>query len=450
MFNKIFFIVFALAFSATIFGQDKSALQQQRDKLKQEIEETQRILNETQKTSKVNIGQLALINRKVNLQERVLDNIQKEIRNLSDNIYLTQLEINRMNRVLDTLKEEYAQSMVYAYKNRGNYSFLNFIFASENFNDAIKRIAYLKSYRNQREIQAKNIVQTQALLENKILELDDSKKRKNVVLGEEGKEIDKLEKQKQEKSAVVKELQGKTRELNSIIAAKRREDTKLKNAISAMVKREIELARAEAARKEKERLEAARREKEKADALAKTKTQGNNAGNAAGNAPAEVANNNTNSSVPKKFVPPSNSVLVNTEAEATLSANFEKNKGKLPWPVNGYIIYNYGKNTLPGPVILENFGVTIGTKIGEPVKAVFEGEVTRVSYIEDNQAVFIKHGRYFTVYSNLTNVTVNRGDHVQTGQVIGKAAENDEGEGGRIEFLLLKESDYQNPQSWLK
>lgn len=448
MLKKAVFFATFLFFSTSLIAQDKSSLQHQRDQIKQEISETQKLLNETQKTAKVNISQLALINKKVNLQENVVDNIHKEIRNLTDDIYLTQLEINRMNRVLDTLKEEYSKSMVYAYKNRGNYSFLNFIFASENFNDAIKRIAYLKSYRNYREVQADNILKTQTLLEDKVESLASSKKRKSDVLQEEGKEMNKLEKQKDEKSGVVKELRGKTKELNSIIAAKRKEDNKLKNAVSAMVKREIELARAEAARKEKARLEAIKLEKAKAEAEAKKEA-------------ASKPNNTTTATVktepkpepappPKKVIPPANSVLVNTEAEATLNANFEKNRGKLPWPVNGFVIYHYGNNELPGPVVYYNSGVTIGTKIGEPVKAVFEGEVTLVSYILDNQAVYIKHGKYFTVYSNLTGVTVKRGDHVQTGQTIGKAAENDEGEGGRVEFLLLRESDYQNPQSWLK
>lgn len=457
MIRKILFFSLILSYSFTLSAQDKTSMQQQRDKIKEEIEQTQKMLNDIQKTTKVNTGQLALINKKVNLQERVVDNIHKEIRNLTDEIYLSQLEINRMNRVLDTLKEEYAKSMVYAYKSRGNYSFLNFIFSAEGFNDAIKRIAYLKSYRNLREVQADNIIKTQSLLEEKINSLGESKERKNVVLKEEDSEKVKLEKQKNEKAAIVNQLKGKQKELNSIIATKRREDTKLKNAIAAMVKREIELAKAEAAKKEKERLEALRKEKERADALAKANARTNASANNAGTAESAakpstpaVAEVKKETEAPAKFTAPSNSVLVNTDAEVALNNNFESNKGKLPWPVNGYILYHYGNNTFPGNVVYQNFGVTIASKIGEPVKAVFEGEVTLVNFMEDNQAVFIKHGRYFTVYSNLTNVTVKRGDRVKTGQTIGRAGENDEGEGGRVEFLLLRETDYQNPQAWLK
>ena len=432
--KRILSLVFAFCFVFSLVnGQSRSALESQRNQLRKEIEQTQQLLNETKKTAKVSLGQLALISRKVNLQEGVVDNIHKEIRNLSDNIYLSQLEINRMNRVLDTLKLEYAKSMVYAYKSRGNYSFLNFIFASQNFNDAIKRIAYLKSYRNYRENQAKNILMTQALLKTKVAELEDSKKRKGVVLNEESQEMGNLVKQRSEKAQIVNGLKGRQRELNAIIKEKRSRDAKLKNAIAAMVRREIEMARAEAARKERARLEAMKKENSKPETAASNSRS----------APAS-------SSSEKRSSVPANSVLVTTEADATLNANFKKNKGRLPWPANGYLLYHFGNNELPGGVVYNNAGVSIGTKLGEPVKAVFEGEVTLVSYVEDNQAVFVKHGRYFTVYGNLTNVTVKRGDQVQIGQVIGRAGENDEGEGGRVEFLLLRENDYLNPQAWLK
>src|SRR5690606_3903356 len=149
-------------------------------------------------TGKASIGQHSLINKKLNLQENVVGNISGEIKTLNDNIYLSQLEINKMKRVLDTLKQEYSQSMVYAYKNRSNYDFLNFIFSANNFNDAIKRVAYLRSYRNYREKQAETILNTQAMLEQKVATLSDAKQRKSSVHNEQGKELSMLEKQKEE------------------------------------------------------------------------------------------------------------------------------------------------------------------------------------------------------------------------------------------------------------
>jgi septal ring factor EnvC (AmiA/AmiB activator) len=430
-------IVITLAFLLFIFKataqqpEDKDALQQQREQLKKEIIETEKALNETRKTAKVNMGQLSLINKKMDLQGNVIDNINSEIKNLNNNIFLAQKEVNKMSRILDTLKQEYSNSMVYAYKSRSNYDFLNFIFSASSFNDAIKRVAYLKSYRSYREMQAENILRTQDMLTDRIKVLSGTKIRKNVVLQEQDKELTQLEKQQEEKKVIVDKLKSQQKELQAQVNAKRKQDAKLKGMITAMIRREVENARKEAAKKEKARL--AELKKNNADTKNAT------------------ADNNTNTKTVKPSVSAKStgSVLVSSEADKALDANFERNRGSLPWPVSGFIIAHFGRIILPGNIEYDNPGVTIGAKIGESVKAVFEGEVTLVSYIEDKQAVFIKHGKYFTVYSNLASANVQRGDNVKTGQVIGKAAANDEGQ-GEVDFILMKESNNVNPEQWLR
>ena len=426
--SKIFatLVFFLCTIAALAQEPTKDQLEKQRADLRKEIQATEKALIETQKTTKVNVGQLTLINKKLNLQDNVIRNISGEIQKLGDNIYLSQLEINKIKRILDTLKIEYAKSMVYAYKNRSNYDFLNFIFAANNFNDAIKRIAYLKSYRNYREMQAENILKTQALLEDKIQKLSGMKEQKKDVLDEKDKELAKLQKQKDEKATIVNQLKGRQKELSAQVREKRKQDVKLKNAITAMIRREIERAKAEAARKEKERLAAAAK---------------NNKAEAGSDKPATASK--SASSIP------SGSVLVSSEADRELNASFEKNKGALPWPADGYVISHFGPNQYPGGIDYNNPGVSIGVKLGAPVKSVFDGEVTLVNYMDDKQVVFIKHGKYFTVYSNLASASVQRGDKVKTGQVIGKAGVNDDGN-GEVDFILMQESNNVNPESWLK
>lgn len=427
-------IVISITFLLFLFNataqqpEDKNVLQKQREQLRKDIEETEKALNETKKTAKVNIGQLSLINKKVNLQVNIIGNINDEIKNLNNNIYSSQLEINKMNRILDTLKDEYSNSMVYAYKSRSNYDFLNFIFSASSFNDAIKRIAYLKSYRSYREMQAENILRTQDMLQDRIQILSGSKQRKNVVLKEQDKAMTQLEKQQEEKKMIVSKLKGQQKELTAQVNAKRKQDAKLKNMISAMIRREIEIARNEAAKKERDR-------------LAELKKNNPNTKN-------NTATNNSNTK-PERNSTPSGSVLVSSEADKALDASFKNNRGSLPWPASGYIIAHFGSTTLPGGIVYDNPGVSIGATIGESVKAVFEGEVTSVSFMEDKQVVCIKHGKYFTVYSNLASANVQRGQQVKTGQVIGKAGANDEGQ-GEVDFILMQESTNVNPEPWLK
>lgn len=403
-----------LFFSSAFPQSNKEELLKQRQKLQAEIEETEKILKETRNTTKENLGILNTINKRISLQDNVIDNITGQLRFINDDIYRSQREVNKLSKVLDTLKQEYAKSMVYAYKSRNSYDFLNFIFSSSNFNDAIKRVTYLKSYRTYREMQGDNILRTQNLLQVRISELSGNKKKKNEVLQEKNKEMNVLEKQQQEKQSIVAKLKGRQKELSAQITNKRKQDAKLKNLIAVMIKREIENAKKLAASNVV-----------KSDASTTSKT-----------AATKPARNTT-------------SILVSSEADRVLNASFEKNRGALPWPANGVILIHYGDYVIPGTNIQgNNPGVNIGTQIGASVKAVFDGEVTLVSYIDDKQAVFIKHGKYFTVYSNLSSANVQRGQKVKTGELIGKAGANDDGQ-GEVQLILMKENNNVNPELWL-
>ncbi len=426
----LFFALSVYCYTALAQSVDKDELQKQREQLRREIEETEKILKETRTTTKVNVGQLNVINKRIALQDNVIDNITGQLRFIEGDIVRSQKEVNKLNKVLDTLKQEYAKSMVYAYKTRNNYDFLSFIFSSSSFNDAIKRITYLKSYRNYREMQGDNIARTQTLIKERIGELSGSKQQKSIVLQEKGKEMSVLEKQQQEKQSIVSKLKGRQKELSIQLANKRKQDNKIKGMISAMIKREIALARkkAEADKKERDRLAAI---------AGKAKTT---------DTKSTESSTTKTTSRPVKAAP---SVLVSSEADKALDASFERNRGALPWPVNGSVLIHYGNYTIPGTKISgDNPGVTIGTQVGTPVKSVFDGEVTLVSFVDDKQAVFIKHGKYFTVYSNLTSVSVQRGQTVKTSQVIGKAGSNDDGQ-GEVMLILMKENDNVNPELWL-
>jgi murein hydrolase activator len=416
-------LVFFLSFGCLYAQQgEKEDLQKKRQQLKKELEETQKALEQTQKLTKVNVGQWKLINQKIDKQGEVIDNIAGELKYIEGDMYTKQREINKLSRVLDTLKQEYAKSMVYAYKNRDNYEFLSFIFSAESFNDAIKRITYLKSYRNYRELQGENILHTQQLLGMKVKELSTKKQERNTVLEQKSIEMTQLERQEQEKQRIVQQLKEKQKELVAQIAAKRKQDAKLRSMIDAMIRKEIELARKKAEEERKARLAEEAKNK---------------------------ANNVTTPTKPVRVPKAGESVLVSSEADRVLDANFERNKGSLPWPADGFILNHFGRNEYPGGVVYNNPGVNIGTQVGASVKAVFDGEVTLVNRMEDKQVVFIKHGKYFTVYSNLETANVQKGQQVKTGQLVGKSAANDDGQ-GEVDFILMRENDNVNPEAWLR
>lgn len=430
------FVVFTF-FSVALIAQDtREELEKQRAQLKKEMERTQKLLNNNKSLTQQNLVGWKLINDKVNLQNKLIANISQDINILDNNIYTNQREVNRYNKMLDTLKQEYAKSMVYAYKNRNNYDFLSFIFSAASFNDAIKRVAYLKYYRNYREKQGNNILRTQELRKQRINELGGMKISKSEVLKIKDKEMGALASQKVEKDKVMSELKSQGKQLNSQLSAYNKQMKKVGNAIDAAVRKALADAKNAALAKAKE--EAARK-------AALAKSNSNNEENVAKPETKSVAAATRKA----ETVSSPESVLLNA-GNIELNENFIKNRGSLPWPVDkGYTILHYGRNQLPSGTVLDITNITIATDIGSNVKAVFDGVVSNIVYIEDMQVVIVQHGKYFSTYSNLNNVSVKAGQNIKTGQVIGKVASNLDGIGA-IDFYISDERNSIDPERWLK
>ena len=423
-------ILSVLAFFGFVFfisaQEDKTALEEERHEIQKELDEIQDLYNKVKGQKKQTLGQLSVLNRKINLQERYLNNINRELRMIDDDLYLSNLEVYRLQKQLDTLKTEYAKTVVYAYKNRSTYDYLNFIFSASSFNDAIKRIAYLKSYRTYREKQVNNIIETQALIAKRKQQQLVRKEQKNDALENQTKQVSALADQKKEKNAVISKLKSQENDLQKQIAEKKKRDRVLQNAIAAIVKREIDAAKKEAEKK-------AAANPEKNTSTTTTTSAGTPSGLSLASKPSSYLNFN--------------------EDDVRLNTNFESNRGKLPWPVdNGYVSIRFGINKIENTKLtFDSPGITISTpSSGTTVKSVFQGEVAGVYNIGDGMVVTIRHGKYFTTYSNLSSVNVSKGAMISTGETIGKSGRADEGNGGQIDFILMIEKKEVNPETWLR
>jgi murein hydrolase activator len=407
---------------------DKVRMERERQEIQSEIRQLQSSLSKVKGQKKETLAKLAMLQRKLELQDRLIGNISKEIRIITDDIYTSNVEINRLQRQLDTLKAEYSQSVVYAYKNKSSYDYLNFIFSSSSFNDALKRVSYLRSYRAYRQQQVSNIQETQKLIQDRKKQLMGKQTQKKSALENQQHQMAQLAEQKKEKDAVVAKLKSQERDLSKEMAVKKKRDKILRGQIAAIVRREIDRARKEEADRQ-----AALRKKE-ADA---NKSAGTSSPSTTTAAPARK----------KADV----SYLTLNEGQRVLAASFERNRGSLPWPVdNGVVTIPFGTSRVEG-LTMDNPGITISTpSAGTTVKAVFDGEVSAVSNTGEGMMVMIRHGKYFSVYSNLSGASVSRGDQVRTGQSIGRTAGADDGTGGQLDFMLMIESKNVNPTPWLR
>lgn len=444
MIRKLFITLLSAAFALTLQAQDESKedIQKKQQQLMQEISSLNKTLNDIKKNKKQSLGQLALVQRKIQARQELINNINRDLKRLNNTIYLNQIEIYRLKKELDTLKDQYAKSLVFAYKNRSSYEYLNFLFSAASFNDAIKRVTYLKSYRQYRETQADAINQTRDVLEKQINTLNSNREEKSSSLKEQGKQLTVLESDKKEKDEVVKNLKGQEKDIAAQIKSKEQMRQKLNVALQTIIKREI------AAAKKKEEEERKKKLAQQQAATANTKADIKSADEVKSTVKSDAPLTGMTTTKSDRVYSPFES----TPEEANISINFENNRGRLPWPADqGFVSAHFGPYVVPNTKLKGDMpGVEITLPVGSGIKAVADGEVSAVFDLGNGQTVVIRHGKYFTTYTNLSGVSVSKGQQVKPGKVLGKAVVGMSGDGQVIFMVTSEKGVNMDPERWLK
>lgn len=422
--NLLITLAFAAISTATVAQStaDRTRLEKEKQQIQNELKQIQGKYEQVKDQKKKSLEQLTVLKEKIRTQEKYISNINREIKLIDDEIYLGNIEINRLSIQLDTLKAEYARSITYAYKNRTN-DHVGFIFSAASFNDMIRRISYIKSYRSYREKQIQAILETQQLIAKRKDQQIGRKQQKNAALQTRVKEKNTLDEQRKEEVTVVAGLKSQEKKLQKQIAAKIRRDMEIRKAISAIIRKKI---------------------RDDGDPKPPVNPKrGTIAGKKQG-----PSGSNTGS---KPTAPKKADYADLNAGDIALNGKFESNKGKLPWPVdNGAVKIRFGRYTID-KITGDNPGLTIATRnTGLPVKAVFDGVVEAVYNYGDGMAVIIRHGKYFTSYSNLASASVSKGSTIERGQIIGKVGEAFDGTGGQVDFILMAGDKNVNPEIWLR
>jgi septal ring factor EnvC (AmiA/AmiB activator) len=401
---KLLVSLIFICMTSLMCGQvTQEKLEQQKEKLQQEIRENEKLLQNVKKKEKTAVNVVVLQSNKIKLKEKLIHTTEKQTRILGDDMYINQVKINRLKKELNILKEDYAKMIVKSYKSRSEESKAMFILSSENFTQAYKRAQYMKQYTSYRKMQGEEIKLKSEDLINYNGKLKVLKSVKQKLIVENNKERLSLEKEKKEQQKLLNSIKKDKGKIVESIKKKQRES----KAIDGQINRLIREAIAEANRK------------------------------------AIAANPNA--------VTSSSRIVLTPEAKI-LADNFRSNRGKLPWPVEkGVVTLKYGKQAHPvyESLVIQNSGVEITTDSGSNARAVFAGEVTSVMILSPmNKAVMIQHGDCFTVYQNLSSVSVSKGDRVTIKQNLGRIRTNSEGK-TVLKFTISQNTTYNNPASWL-
>ncbi len=375
------------------FSQTKEELESRKQKNLEEIEYTTKLLRQTQNTRKANIGQIRIINKRIYLRDQLIQSMQKELDMLNEEIKEKNELIQNMEEDLEKIKKEYEKLIIYAYRNKDKYQKMMFIFAAENFNQAYKRMRYVQQFTKFRKKQAQMIKDMKENIAEEINKLENKRKEKTKLVKDKIAENLKLQEEKFQKNRIIAQLKTKENELKKEIEKKKRMNERIEKEIAEIV--------AEEARK-------------------------------------------------MKMTSPYRQL---TPEEKIISDNFMENRGRLPWPTErGIITDNFGNHphpVLPG-ITINNNGIDITTVEGAEVRALFDGVVSKVfAILGGNNAVIIRHGNFLTVYQNLINVKVKKGDHVTMKQPIGTVFTDKETQTTVLHIEIWKELEKQDPEEWL-
>ncbi len=396
-FHFLFFITTFLFMTFAISSlpaQSKKSLERSKKQLEGKISYTKKLLHETKNQKKASLNDLSLLNSQIRNRKELVTVYSREIKQADIEISDIKTEIQGLQKELKNLKKEYGDLIYQSYKSRSKTDQWMFVFSSEDFYQAYRRIKYLQEVSEYRREKAANILAKEKKLKERISALEILKNNRLQLLLAKEAEADALLSDKTEKQKKVNSIMKKEKELNRQLAQQRKEWRKLNDEIKKII-------------------------------AAKMKSN--------------------NSGKPGR--------LPLTPEEKKLSSSFVANKGKLPWPsARGQITSHFGRHPHPNlHVTVDNKGVDIRCEKGAMARAVFTGKVVSIIPLPRYTAVLIQHGNYFTVYSNLVEVFVSEGEMVKTKQQIGLVGTDSDSGETILHFELWSSSTNapQNPESWI-
>ncbi|MDR2125594.1 MAG: peptidoglycan DD-metalloendopeptidase family protein [Prevotellaceae bacterium] len=384
-------LIFGFLFATVaLFSQSaEEKLIKSKKAAEKEIEQISNQISKNTKAKQSKTTYLSLLNSRIAQRKKLISDTDIQISITENEIEKNNKKIDEIRHQINRLKDSYSELVVNIYTNRKKATWLMYVFASEDFSQAYRRLKYLQSYADVVFVQAKKIEQTNQKMAQEIALLSDKKQELDIYKSERSKEIERLTKDEEDAKQILKGLKNEEAKLKKRLQRKRSDLAALNKKIEELMKKEI----------------------------AKDKSAG----------------------------------ISKSPENVKLSANFTANRGRLPWPVGqGRIVSFFGNHSVSQHVQLDNTAIDISTVAGENVLAIFDGVVTSVAPATGlNLCVLVRHGEYFTSYSRLGSVKVKAGEAVKTGTVLGKVANRNDDDGSQLNFGLWKDGKALNPLLWL-
>lgn len=423
-----FLLVFCIFISLACFAQtnDLKKLEEQRKQALIEISNTSKLLNDTKKNTSSLLSRISLLSDQILTRQKVLRLLESELKEITVQQEKNEKEIVILEHNLKDKQKQYANAIEAIMHNRNGENKLLFVLSGRSLSESYRRLRYLKEYSVWRSSQADEIKDKNEKLKEKKLLLAKTKAGKLALLKQREDENSKLKEEETNYQKEVNEAQQQQKVLQKTLTLKRQQADALNKKIEKLIAEEVARQEKEAERKNKARAEAetkANAEKKKSE-----------------NKPSDTA-------------APLHPITITNE-DFKLSSDFASNKGRLPFPVTGtYSIssrFGVHKHN-QWNVNTSSNGIVIKAQAGAKARAVFDGVVTSIFAVQGYyNNILVRHGNYYTVYSNIQNLYVKLGDTVSAGQVLGVIYNDPDTGISETDFQLYQGKTKIDPEPWLK
>ncbi|WP_422094753.1 murein hydrolase activator EnvC family protein [Tenacibaculum sp. MEBiC07804] len=399
--KRLFYISFLsfLLLGVSLHGQSRKELEKRRKMLNKEIKKINNLLFETKKEKTDALDDLKDLSQKITVRERLIETIELETEELSKEIKENEKKIAQNNLELSNLKADYAAMVFKSYKSKSQQSKTMFLLSSENFLQAYKRIKYIEQYKSFRKKQGERVIAKTEEIRKLNDSLTKKKNQKKILINTEKSQKKKIENEKEEQETLVTKIKTQESKYKKQLQKKIREEKALAKKIDKAIR----------------------------DAIAK-------------------ANKGKKGNAKK-------GEFLLSKAEKALKANFEQNKGSLPWPLDGIVTRKFGVQPHPTfkSITINSTGLHIRGKQGDVAKSVFNGKVLNITKSDKGtKSVMVQHGDYITTYSNLREIYVKKGQSIKTGTAVGKIFTDKITGKTDLVFVLFKNTNRLNPSEWIR
>ena len=379
-------------------SKKQKELEAQRLRLKKEIKQINSILFNNIKTRKSALTQVEDLQVKLNVRLELIKVTNEQANLLTTRISINERNISTNRLELRNLKDEYANLIQKSYESKSLQNRLMFLFSSESFLQAYKRVQYLKQYASYRRKQGKAIANKTKLLQELNQTLNNEKAEKILLIEENRLVQQQIEKDAQDQKSLIKTLERKQTSLASQISIKEKQQKAIDREINRLIREAIAASNKALGKKRKKTFQL-------------------------------------------------------TPEAKLIADNFKANKGRLPWPLEkGVVVQGFGRQRHPvvKTTTIQSNGVILATEPLAQVRAVFEGEVMSVIVIKgSNPSVLIRHGNFITLYTNLAKLYVTKGEKVNAKQAIGEVFTNQQTGKTQFQFGIFNNVDALNPKEWV-